>query len=140
MKFFKQGQDPIDCNVRDEAGLVEFLNQNCGTHRTLNGGLTASAGRIPELDAVVAKFLKSPSQKFVDEIKNAAKNVQGKYKDYYGKAMEKVLKDGNYLSKEIQRLEKLIGADGVIPEKLDDFISRKNILSLFAGDAPQVEL
>lgn len=40
IKFFPKGGEPIDYDGgRQEADFVEFLNEKCGTHRAVGGGL-----------------------------------------------------------------------------------------------------
>jgi protein disulfide-isomerase A6 len=41
---------------RELASFVSFINQNSGTHRLVNGRLTAEIGRIAEIDEVVSGY------------------------------------------------------------------------------------
>jgi protein disulfide-isomerase A6 len=45
IKFFPKGGEPIDYKGgRGEADFVQFLNENCGTHRAVGGGLNDQVG------------------------------------------------------------------------------------------------
>lgn len=45
IKFFPKGGEPIDYNGgRGEADFVQFLNEKCGTHRAVGGGLNDQVG------------------------------------------------------------------------------------------------
>lgn len=51
---------------------------------------------------------------------------------YYSKLAAKVVIPG-YMEKEIQRLEKIVGAGSLSEAKVDDFITRINILKSIAN-------
>ena len=45
IKFFPKGGEPIAYQGgRGEADFVEFLNEKCGTHRAVGGGLNSQVG------------------------------------------------------------------------------------------------
>jgi thiol-disulfide isomerase/thioredoxin len=45
IKFFPKGGDPIEYEGgRQEADFVRFLNEKCGTHRAVGGGLNDEVG------------------------------------------------------------------------------------------------
>ncbi len=45
IKFFPKGGEPIAYQGgREEADFVEFLNEKCGTHRAVGGGLNGQVG------------------------------------------------------------------------------------------------
>jgi hypothetical protein len=45
IKFFPKGGEPIDYEGgRQEADFVQFLNEKCGTHRAVGGGLNDEVG------------------------------------------------------------------------------------------------
>ncbi|KAI7884214.1 disulfide isomerase [Lichtheimia hyalospora FSU 10163] len=59
IKFFAAGEDkePVAYEgPRSEAGFIEYLNKQCGTHRLVGGSLDATAGRIADLDQLAIKF------------------------------------------------------------------------------------
>ncbi|KAL4785581.1 thioredoxin-like protein [Aspergillus varians] len=134
IKFFAKGstEGVVYQGARSEEAFVEFLNTKAGTHRAPGGGLDDKAGTVAVLDELVAKY--TSSQDFgalVSEVKKAAKGVEGKYAEYYVKVAEKLSKNADYATKEASRLKKLLAKGGSAPEKVDDIISRSNILRKF---------
>ncbi|KAL4866334.1 hypothetical protein BDV12DRAFT_136896 [Aspergillus spectabilis] len=136
IKFFAKGstEGVVYSGARTEEALIEFVNANAGTHRAPGGGLDEKAGTVAVLDTLIAKY--TTSQKFeelVAEVKKAAKGVEGKYSDYYVKVAEKLAQNQEYAVKEFNRLTKVLAKGGSAPEKVDDLISRSNILRKFLG-------
>jgi len=135
IKYFKKGSSealPYE-GARTEKDFVQFINTNAGTHRAVGGGLDATGGTIAALDAVVSKF----QDKYGDgaeEVKKAAATLNDKYAPYYVKVFEKIAANSGYAQKELKRLEGLIKKGNLAPEKLDDLISRSNILRKFLGE------
>lgn len=110
------------------------MNSKAGTHRLIDGKLDAKAGTVPGLDKLVSKYISSNSfSDLVDEAKKAAKGLQDKYALYYVKVAEKLSQNQEYASKEFERLSKIIQKGGSAPEKVDDLVSRSNILRQFLG-------
>lgn len=68
-----------------------------------------------------------------DLVSKLKKEVAGdnKYEKYYVKVAEKANEDRDYADKEQARLNKILQKGGSAPEKVDDIVSRKNILSRF---------
>ncbi|KAJ3340617.1 hypothetical protein HDU93_006732 [Gonapodya sp. JEL0774] len=135
IKFFEAGKkDPVPYEGgRSEEDFIEFLNEKCGTKRTVGGGLTEDAGLIPELDAIIADFLKASAKertKLITKAKNLAKNAKSKAADYYVKALEKSQSATDYAAKELARLERMLGLPAA-QEKKDDMTIRRNILKVF---------
>ncbi|KAJ5122272.1 Protein disulfide-isomerase tigA [Penicillium atrosanguineum] len=121
--------------ARSEQAFVDFLNSKTGSSRSVGGGLNSKAGTIEVLDELVAEYV--PAQKFeklAAEIKKTAKGLQNKYAEYYVKVANKLSENGEYASKELARLIKILKKGGSAPEKLDDIVSRSNILRGFAGE------
>lgn len=137
IKFFPKGSTEAEAysGARSEEAFVEFLNTKTGSARTVGGGLNSKAGTIAVLDKLVAEYV--PVQKFeklATEIKKAAKGLQDKYAEYYVKVADKLNQNQDYASKELARLVKVLKKGGSAPEKVDDLISRSNILRGFAGE------
>ncbi|KAF9897919.1 hypothetical protein BX616_004760, partial [Lobosporangium transversale] len=127
---------------RSEQDFVDFINQKTGTQRAAGGLLRPEAGRIGSLDELVEKFVKAASKekKKISEqaIKLAEKlGATGDKKDlsakYYSRFFEKALATANYAETEAARLYKIIKNKSVNRNRLDDFIIRHNIISLFIG-------
>lgn len=137
IKFFAAGSSEAETysGGRSEESLIEFLNTKSGTHRAVGGGLDRKAGTITALEKLVAEYV--PTHKFeklAAEIKKVAKGLQDKYAQYYIKVADKLSQNENYASKELTRLLKVLGKGGSAPEKVDDLVSRSNILRAFAGE------
>lgn len=60
-----------------------------------------------------------------------AKDIRGKYVEYYLKVSQKLGQNEGYVEKELGRVEGLIRKGGLAREKLDDLVSRSNILRKF---------
>ncbi|KAL3472975.1 thioredoxin-like protein [Aspergillus californicus] len=136
IKFFPKGsaEGLIYQGGRTEEALVEYLNNNAGTHRAPGGSLDDKAGTVPALDSLIAKYISSANvQDLVAEVKKAAKGVESKYTEYYVKVAEKLSQNSEYAGKEFERLKKVLSKGGSAPEKVDDMISRSNILRKFLG-------
>jgi protein disulfide-isomerase A6 len=138
IKFFPKGSTtPVDYNGgRTEEDFVKYINEKAGTHRTVGGGLDTLAGTIEALDAIVAKFTGGAtlSEIAVEASKIASglkETAQSKYAEYYMKVLDKASKSDTYAAKELKRLDGILKRGGLAPEKLDEFISKTNILRKF---------
>ncbi|GIJ99868.1 hypothetical protein Aspvir_003878 [Aspergillus viridinutans] len=137
IKFFPKGStEPIAyTGARSEEAFIEFLNANADTNRAVGGGLNEKAGTVAALDEFITKYVSSRNAKeLVAEVKKAAKGLQDKYAQYYVKVAEKISQNEEYASKELARLKKIIEKGGSAPEKIDDIVSRSNILRKFVGE------
>ncbi|KAL4796002.1 thioredoxin-like protein [Aspergillus venezuelensis] len=136
IKFFPKGStEGIAYNgARSEEAFVEFLNEKTGTHRAIGGGLNDKAGTVDVLDELVAKYITTQNfSELLEEVKKAAKGLEAKYAEYYVKVAEKLSQNSDYAVKESERLKKVLAKGGSAPEKVDDMISRSNILRKFLG-------
>jgi protein disulfide-isomerase A6 len=137
IKYFPKGSTEAEAyaGARSEEAFVEFLNSKTGSSRSVGGGLNSKAGTIEVLDKLVAEYV--PAQKFeklAAEVKKTAKGLQDKYAQYYVKVANKLSENGEYASKELARLVKILSKGNSAPEKVDDIVSRSNILRGFAGE------
>ncbi|KAL8801382.1 MAG: hypothetical protein Q9182_004496 [Xanthomendoza sp. 2 TL-2023] len=136
IKYFPKGSttpEPYN-GGRSEQDILDFMNDKAGTHRTVGGGLDAKAGLVTSLDALVGQLTAGGSVASVSaEVTKAAKGLQDKYAEYYVKVLAKLGKSQGYAEKELSRLEGLIKKGGLAPEKLDDLVSRSNILRTFTA-------
>lgn len=137
IKFFPKGStEPVPyAGARSEEAFIEFLNEKTGSNRAVGGKLNQKAGTIATLDKLVAEYV--PTHKFdklAAEVKKAAKGLQDKYAQYYVKVAEKLSQNEEYATKEWNRLLKVLGKGGSAPEKVDELVSRSNILRVFAGE------
>ena len=134
IKYFPRGStEPVPyTGGRSEADIVSFMNEKAGTHRVAGGGLDATAGTIAALDSIVSKFTGGETIASASaEIAKAAVGLKDKYAEYYIKVFEKISKNEGYVEKESNRIKGLLKKGGLSPEKMDDLISRSNILSRF---------
>ncbi|KAL4771121.1 thioredoxin-like protein [Aspergillus nidulans var. acristatus] len=142
IKFFAKGstEGVVYQGARTEEAFVDFINNNAGTHRAPGGTLNEKAGTILALDEIVAKYITSKNfGELVDEAKKVAKTAGGKYAEYYVKVAEKLAQNEEYAAKELERLKKVLAKGGSAPEKVDDMVSRSNILRKFLEVEEKVE-
>ncbi|KAL8830352.1 MAG: hypothetical protein Q9170_005765 [Blastenia crenularia] len=142
IKYFPKGSttpEPYE-GGRFEKEILEFMNEKAGTHRTIGGGLDAKAGIITSLDAIVGKLAGGSNIAAVlQEATKAANGLKDKYAEYYVKVIGKLGKSQGYAEKELARLEGIIKKGGLAPEKLDDLVSRSNILRTFTTKGDEKE-
>jgi len=138
IKFFPKGnkEDPIVYDGgRTEDAFVEFLNEKCGTHRAVGGGLNALAGRLPDLDALATKFFSATgdARKAVYDEAVTAAAALGAQGQHYLKVMQKVANGSEaYLTKESARLKSILDKRSLSHAKLDEIKIKANILAQFA--------
>ena len=133
IKFFKKGSTEAIAfeGDRKEAGLLKFLNKECGTYRVPGGAFEATYGLLEEFTELVKEFLTGKGLKSV--IKKAvtlATSLESTYAKYYTILMEKLFKDASFVATEVKRLTKILKND-LSPAKRDDFNVKLNILNLF---------
>ncbi|ORY32576.1 disulfide-isomerase precursor [Naematelia encephala] len=142
IKFFPKGSnEPVAYSGgRSEAQFIEFLNENCGTHRTATGLLAETAGKVLTLDKLASSFFSAqvPDRAaIVDKAKEylaSANKTTRAGADYYVKAMERILEKGEtWVLKEQTRIAGLLGSPSLAPTKLDELKIKANILSSFAA-------
>jgi protein disulfide-isomerase A6 len=138
IKFYPKGSStPEDYSGgRSEELFLTYLNDKTGTHRTVGGGLDASAGTIDVLDDIVVKYTGGEKlSSVVETAKKAAESLavgaQYKYAEYYLRVFDKLSKNDDYVSKELTRLDGIIKKGGLAPAKLDELTSKTNILRRF---------
>ncbi len=142
LKYFPKGSTtPVPYEGgRSQKDLVDFMNEQAGTHRVIGGGLDAKAGTIAALDTIVGKFTGRGNMATIsEEVTKAAEGLQDKYAEYYVKVLEKLGKNQGYAEKELARLQGLIRKGGLAPEKLDDLTSRSNVLQSFLGKTGEIK-
>lgn len=142
IKFFPRGsKEPINyLGARSQDGFVSFINEHAGTHRAVGGSLDDTAGIIASLDEIVADYTGDNINSVAEKLAAAAKKVshhEKKYSKYYIRVANKIKENPGYVEKESARLSRIISKGGLAGEKLDDLISRRNILIKF--EKPDVE-
>jgi len=136
IKFFPKGGDPIEYEGgRQEADFVQFLNEKCGTHRAVGGGLNDEAGRHPEFDKLASKFFTATGtarDAIYKEASVLAAEV-GPAAAHYLRVMEKVVSGKqDYLTKESKRLASILQKGVSSSAKLDGIKVKANVLAAFA--------
>ncbi|OAL05298.1 disulfide isomerase [Phaeosphaeriaceae sp. SRC1lsM3a] len=141
IKYFKKGSlepSPYE-GARAEKDFVDFLNANSGTHRAPGGGLDVTGGTIEAFNTIIEKFQGAYGDG-AEEAKKLADTLQDKYAQYYAKVFQKAGANEGYAEKEFKRLQGLISKGNLAPTKLDDLVSRSNILRRFLGTEEKSEL
>lgn len=139
IKFFPAGSKEAEAysGGRSEEDFVKFLNEKAGTHRAVGGGLSATAGLVDILNAVVDKFtageatLADAATEAKKEAESLKEGAQYKYAEYYIKVFDKLSKNDDHASKELARLDGILKKGGLQPTKLDELTSKTNILRRF---------
>ncbi|KAF8596810.1 protein disulfide isomerase [Ceratobasidium sp. AG-I] len=131
--FFSKGEEkdgiPYE-GGRSEADFVKFLNEKCGTHRAVGGGLNELAGRLPTLDSLAQRYYtadKAARELIYTEAKAAGDNAS-----YYVRVMEKVAAGADeWVAKEVKRLNGILAKKSMAPSKLDEIKRKANVLAAF---------
>ncbi|CAI5955835.1 unnamed protein product [Closterium sp. NIES-64] len=130
-------------SVRD---LVAFINQQAGTHRTIDGTLSPASGRLPALDDLAEEFMAA-----VGEARGAVRaraeaeaarmdEEERKRAMVYCKIMGSIMEQGDgYVGKEMGRFSRLLQGS-LSRDKADQFTTRKNILQAFLHTEGHQEL
>jgi protein disulfide-isomerase A6 len=139
IKFFPKGNKSNPESYeggRSEADFVNFLNEKCGTHRAVGGGLSDMAGLIPEWDTLANQFFSATgaARKTIHDQAVALGKKTGVDAQYYLRVMNKVVNDGEaYLEKEAKRLAAILEKKSLAASKLDEIKIKANILRSFAA-------
>ncbi|KAI0303760.1 thioredoxin-like protein [Multifurca ochricompacta] len=135
IKFFPKGGEPVAYEGgRKEADFVEFLNEKCGTHRAVGGGLNDQAGRNSVFDSLAMKFFSAHGttrDAVYKEASTLAAEV-GPSVYHYLRVMEKVVNGTeDYITKESKRLGTILKKRSLTPAKLDEIKVKANVLAAF---------
>ncbi|KAI9439976.1 disulfide isomerase [Lactarius indigo] len=138
IKFFPKGGEPIAYEGgREEADFVEFLNEKCGTHRAVGGGLNSQAGRSTDFDSLASKFFVATGaarDAVYKEAVSLAAQV-GPAANHYLRVMEKVVNGSeDYITKESKRLASILQKRTLAPAKIDEIKVKANILAAFVAE------
>ncbi|KAL5611623.1 hypothetical protein BROUX41_000794 [Berkeleyomyces rouxiae] len=134
--------------ARNEQGVVEFINEKAGLHRTVGGSLDHVAGTLAALDSLVVKLTGGST---VSDVLTQAKaessklsaDVQKKSAEYYLRVLTKMGENHEYAKKELTRLQGMLSKGGLAEEKRDELTIKTNILKKFedikiaAGEAAE---
>jgi len=135
LKWFPSGQkdSPVDYDSeRTLDALVSFVNDKAGTKRTSSGRLDETAGLIPDFDELVQSFKDAANKdELIEKAKALKESLGSKMAAVYTRAFEKLKDDADYVTNEIQRLERMLKGGSLQPTKVDEFTQRINILNKF---------
>ncbi|WRT66188.1 protein disulfide-isomerase domain [Kwoniella shivajii] len=145
IKFFPKGsKEPVAYSTgRSEQQFIDFLNEHCGTHRSISGLLSETAGKVLTLDTLASSFFTASLPERPDVLGKAREYLatltgtdtkNSTAAEYYVRAMERVLEKGEgWLAKEQARIAGLLASPSLAPTKLDELKIKANILSSFAA-------
>jgi protein disulfide-isomerase A6 len=135
--FFPKGEDakPVEYNSgREIEDFLNFVNQQAGTHRLVNGDLSWDYGVVEELSKAAAAIAWEETAEAkaaaVEKVKALTSKVaQADAAAYYVKAAERIAeKGGEYVSTELDRLKRTL--DGAVTGlRRDNMLLRMNILT-----------
>jgi len=114
---------------------VQFLNEKCGTHRAVGGGLNDEAGRHPEFDKLASKFFTAtgPARDAIYKEASALAAEVGPAAAHYLRVMKKVVSGTeDYTTKESKRLASILQKGVSSSAKLDEIKVKANVLAAFA--------
>lgn len=133
IKYFPAGStEGLDYQGgRDEASLVEYVNDQAGLHRRIGGGLDLKAGTVELLDELVLGVSGKNVDDVLKEVQASAKSVSDVGSEYYVKVLQKLQGNKGYLEKESARLQNLLAKGGLARPKEDDLTRRLNVLKAF---------
>jgi len=138
IKFFPKGGEPVEYRGgREETDFIAFLNEKCGTHRAVGGGLNDQAGRHPEFDSLAINFFTATGaarDAIFQEASTLAAEI-GPAATRYLRVMEKVVNGReDYIAKESKRLASILRKRVLAPAKLDEIKVKANVLAAFAAE------
>lgn len=133
IKYFPQRSQAAENyeSGRSKEDFVDFVNEKAGTMRLVSGRLNEKAGLVDSLEsAMKASGLGNPSD-LLQTMKEAKNGLNDQYFPYYLRTLEKLLKDETFIEKELARIQKILQKGNVAMQKMDDLVSRSNILNSF---------
>jgi len=119
---------------RELQDLIDWINKHAKTSRTASGTLNENAGRIEEFDKIAAQYILATDR---PSLVKAAETVQvPSGLDFSAKVYLKTMKSidekgKEFLSKEIDRLNRILQTGSVSADQLDNMKIRVNILKQF---------
>jgi len=136
MFFSKDNKDAPEVydGPRDEEALVSFLNEKCGTHRAVGGGLSDTAGRLSNFDALASKFFvaTADARESIYQEASILAAQAGASSKHYIRIMEKLANGTEeYIEKESKRLASILKKQSLAPSKLDEITIKANIMKAF---------
>lgn len=146
IKLLKNPDDePIPYSgPRTVKGIADFINENCGTERGVDGLLNDEAGIIPAATDIVQNYL-SALKDSKDTAIYIAKMKEIEGADFYVKVIERINAKGlEQLAKDVDTMKGILEARKGSPKSLDGMKRRYNVFLEFlpkpqATPAPEAE-
>ena len=114
--------------------VVEDINDNCGTHRKLDGTIEDDIGVIPEAKEYVKLFMEGDEEQKKEAIEKI-KTIKGA--SYYVKVMERINKEGIEKVKEtIHKMEKMMVNRSISRKNRDIIKKNYNVFRVFFPPPP----
>lgn len=145
IKFFAPGSSEAESyeGARELEDMIKFINEKVGTQRASDGSLLPTAGRVEVLDELLTKLNFKIEVSAVEQLKNAAKALEGRLVGYgkqYVAIAEKLLAKGeDYVEKELARLAKMVKSPSLKADTKAGFQLKQNILRAFAEEKKEGE-
>ncbi|KAL3690774.1 hypothetical protein R1sor_004425 [Riccia sorocarpa] len=139
IKFFpKNNKEGVEYDGdREVPDFVDFLNKEAGTHRTTDGLLSETAGRIERLDEAAKQLIAAAGEerhailRKAEEVASELEGSAASHAKYYLKFFKSIIEKGeDYAKKEADRLERILSG-AVNPNKVDEITIKRNILTSF---------
>jgi len=119
---------------RELEDFVNFINENAGTERHIDGTLFDTAGRVSAVDTILSA-VSTINTSTIESIKALLDVHSSKEKNYiktYITIAEKIIAKGaDYVSTETKRLEQMISNPNVTADSKTNFLLKLNILKAF---------
>jgi len=112
---------------RSGEDFVKYINERSGTQRVFGGDLNDDAGTVAELDELAKKYKEASASDKASSLETFKKHAGGAQ---YAKIAEKLNTSADYATKELARLNKILGG-AVAADKRDGFKLRINVLNKF---------
>ncbi|CCH45112.1 putative secreted protein [Wickerhamomyces ciferrii] len=121
---------------RSLEGLVSWVNQYSGLHRSTDGGLLPSAGRKSDVDSKISELFKAAPQQaneLATNILSGLSHSTDRSAEYYKKLLNKVINgEEAFFNKEYKRISKILESTKSLPKEKSDYLQeRLNILKVF---------
>ncbi|OHT03690.1 putative protein disulfide-isomerase A6 [Tritrichomonas foetus] len=134
--FYLNGTSYKYDNPNNLRGIINFINEKCGTERDLDGLLNDTAGLIPEANEIVKEFLSSP-----DKISKIEQMKQIEGAEFYVKVMERYILQGiEQVHKDLKKMGHMLDEKKGSKKAIDQMKKRYNIFLLFVPRFDEEEL
>lgn len=133
VRLYKNNETFLFTGTREIPYILNFINENCNKHRTING--ESKFVFSEKVEGIVEDFMKKPNKnKFINEIKNLHNGHA------FSVIMKRIMNEGSSsISKMITNLQSLHNNPNVKGESLTNVDEKIAMLRLFQKYSPYVE-